>query len=467
MSIIKVLPNIIEESKEVYESICKKDALYPFEVAEKTGQDSTGKSGLAGGENMLFYGDNMDVMMFLNKHRGMQGKIRLIYIDPPFLTGSNYGTSIKLNTGVSELVPTVKQRAYSDIFEKGLEGYLRMLTVRLFAMKDLLAEEGSIFVHLDWHAVHYVKVIMDEIFGEKNFVNEIIWQYKSGGASSRRFARKHDNILFYSKSSEYYFKPEKEKSYNRDFKPYRFKGVKEYKDQDGWYTMVNRKDVWELDMVGRTSAERTGYVTQKPESLIERMILSCTREGDLCADFFGGSGTMAGAAEKMGRSWISCDIGKPAIISTVKRMVKAGASFNYYEQMRKGINFEGAKPEGKAEFEVSTGKDALTDKIHLKIKLQSYQVPSLKNIPVEKKHMPYVEKAIKADSLQFVAYWAVDIDYDGAVPRPDKYMIRTDGGLDDFYENMISQVKAICISGMDIFGNRFLHEWKEDSADGE
>ena len=119
-----------------------------------------------------------------------------------------------------------------------------MLTIRLLMMKDLLAEKGSIWLHLDWHAVHYVKIIMDEIFGEENFINEIIWHYKSGGASKRRFARKHDTLLFYSKSKDYYFLAQKEKSYNRDYKPYRFKGVKEYRDEFGWYTMVNRKDVW-------------------------------------------------------------------------------------------------------------------------------------------------------------------------------------------------------------------------------
>lgn len=103
---------------------------------------------------------------------------------------------------------------------------------------------------------------MDEIFGEDNFVNEIIWHYKSGGSGKRHFSRKHDTILVYSKTKKYYFLPDKEKSYNRGFKPYRFKGVKEYKDDMGWYTMVTMKDVWNVDMVGRTSSERTGYATQ-------------------------------------------------------------------------------------------------------------------------------------------------------------------------------------------------------------
>ncbi len=455
MSIINVLPQIIEESRESYESIRKQDALYPFEPVEFAGGTDKGQKKISG-ENMLFCGDNMDVMMFLHKYKEVAGKIKMIYIDPPFLTGTNYGTSIKLNTGTPELIPTVKQKAYSDNFEKGLEGYLRMLTIRLLAMKDLLAEDGSIFVHLDWHAVHYVKVLMDEIFGERNFVNEIIWHYKSGGASSRRFARKHDNILFYSKGPKYFFRPEKEKSYNREFKPYKFKGVKEYRDDRGWYTMVNRKDVWELDMVGRTSAERTGYVTQKPESLMERMIQSCTKEGDLCADFFGGSGTMAVAAARMNRRFISCDIGKPAIISSVKRFVKEGASFEYWEARN-----QAGETEGKVNISMDLKKDVMTENLRLKIKLKSYKLPAGWNIPVDKEHLLHVDKAIEADSLQFIAYWAVDADYDGKVPSPGCYMLRADGGLENVYETFVPGPSPVCVSGMDIFGNRFKSVLKE------
>jgi adenine specific DNA methylase Mod len=204
-----------------------------------------------------------------------------------------------------------------------MEEYLRMLAVRLFLMKELLSEDGCLWVHLDWHSVHYVKVLLDEIFGEKNFINEVIWNYKSGGVSKNYFARKHDTLLFYAKSPKYYFKAQQEKSYNRDFKPYRFKGVAEYRDEIGWYTMVNMKDVWQINMVGRTSAERTGYATQKPEQLIDRILESCTREGDLCADFFGGSGTLAAAADRMGRKWISCDIGDLSAINSHKRLVSA------------------------------------------------------------------------------------------------------------------------------------------------
>ena len=161
-----------------------------------------------------------------------------------------------------------------------------MLASRLLLMRELLSDDGVLCLHLDWHASHYARVLLDEIFGSENFVNEIIWNYKSGGSTNKRFSRKHDNILIYSRTKKFKFRPQKEKSYNRGFKPYRFKGVEEFQDDIGWYTMVNMKDVWSIDMVGRTSAERTGYATQKPKQLINRIIEAFTDEGDIVADVF-------------------------------------------------------------------------------------------------------------------------------------------------------------------------------------
>lgn len=140
--------------------------------------------------------------------------------------------------------------------------YLEMIAVRLMLMKETLKPTGSIFVHLDWHAVHAVKLIMDEIFGEQNFINEIIWTYKSGGSANRHYSRKHDTILFYSRTRQYKFRLQKEKSYNRGLRPYRFKGVEEFQDDIGWYTMVNQKDVWNIDMVG-PGAQESGSVMRR------------------------------------------------------------------------------------------------------------------------------------------------------------------------------------------------------------
>lgn len=176
-------------------------------------------------------------------------------------------------------------------------------------MKRVLKNTGSIYLHCDPTASHYLKLVMDHVFGRKNFRNEIIWCYKSGGASPKRyFSKKHDIILWHTKSSQYQYNPQTEKSYNRGLKPYRFAGVKEYQDDVGWYTIVGVKDYWQIDMVGRTSKERLGYPTQKPLALLERIInASCPPEG-VVLDPFCGCGTTVHAAEKLRRRWVGIDI---------------------------------------------------------------------------------------------------------------------------------------------------------------
>ena len=258
---------------------------------------------------------------------GFAGSISFIYADPPFLSNGKYKARIDLDKPdkKEEKVP-----AYDDTDDT--DTYIAKLSERLRLMRELLSESGSIAVHLDWHAVHYARLALDEIFGEKNFLNEIIWSYKSGGAAKTHFSRKHDNILVYAKNEgKHKFNCLKEKSYNRGLKPYRFKDIEEYEDEKGWYTLVNMKDVWDIDMVGRTSAERTGYATQKPLKLLERLIYAFTDEGDRVADFYGGSGSLAHAAELTGRSWISCDMGDAAYELSLKRLKGIGAQFESIE----------------------------------------------------------------------------------------------------------------------------------------
>ncbi|GAB1475593.1 hypothetical protein MASR2M70_04250 [Bacillota bacterium] len=452
MSLIYLLPKIIHESKKAYEEIMKKDFSGSYTLREITGgkNDEHETPG-----NMLARGDNLSFMRFLMGEKNLPGKLKMIYIDPPFYTKAQYGAEFKLQSDKLSTIPAMKQKAYNDTWDEGMEEYLKMLGVRLMLMRDLLADDGSIFVHLDWHAVHYVKVLMDEIFGEKNFVNEIIWQYKSGGVSKRRFARKHDTILFYGKTEGYYFMPLQEKSYNRGYKPYRFKGVKEYRDELGWYTMVNRKDVWQIDMVGRTSAERTGYVTQKPESLIERILESCTEEGDICADFFGGSGTMAAAAESMGRRWITCDIGRLAAINSHKRLIDSGAAYSVYEESGSpGEDDKGSRGKGCGlDADAAINRDLLWDKMLLRVELKDYKRDSAADLPVEEKFLPVIEKIMKEDPLQFVAYWSIDYAYRDGINRPDVYLCRDAKGLEIVHEAMGSSFGPLLIKAVDIFGN--------------
>lgn len=401
---------------------------------EKTRQDVSG--------NRIGCGDNLDYMMYLIRHRGMAGRLQLIYVDPPFFTKGQYASAVRLETAELGKSPLIKLGAYNDRWEQGMEEYLAMLTVRLFLMRELLADTGCIWLHLDWHAVHYVKLLMDQIFGEKNFINEVIWTYKSGGANKRSFAKKHDTLLLYGKSKKYYFDPLKEKSYNRGFKPYRFKGVKEYRDETGWYTMVNMKDVWSIDMVGRTSGERTGYATQKPEKLLERIVASCSREGDICADFFAGSGTLGAVCERMGRKWILCDDGALSIAAQAERMGAADASFAVEvcdnDADGSGSGFNAETPRGRLDFTVVDGK----------IELLGYDTNML---CAQEESRGELLKYMRNDSLCMVRCWSIDPDHDGLVHRGIKVM----DGSQRLCFLPLKEGSRISIAGYDVMGGRF------------
>ena len=444
MSLLQKLPDLVEKGHEAYKAILIEQEQEPLILTEKVG-DSRG--------NLLVKGDNLLFMRDLLQKYAMKGKIDFIYIDPPFFSKVDYGTDIRISSDIVKNIPVIKQHAYYDTWEKGVEDYLVMLTSRFYMMKDLLSSTGSLIIHLDWHVAHYIKIILDEIFGEKNFINEIIWQYKSGGVSKRYFARKHDTLLFYAKSSAYYFEPQFEKSYNRAYKPYRFKGVKEYKDEVGWYTMVTMKDVWPIDMVGRTSAERTGYATQKPEALLARILESCTKEGDLVADFFGGSGTLAATADRMKRNWISCDIGKSASVKANKRLAAQGAAFDFYEER---ASFE--ENETDARISVFQSPKDLTGNRRISIELLTYSYKELKAIPVEEKYHAIMKKILNLDSLQLLDYWSIDFDYDGKIFRPDSFFCREGGKLENIIQRESKGFSRIAIRLIDTFGNSTFKE---------
>lgn len=375
--------------------------------------------------------------------QSLAGRLQLIYIDPPFFSKSAYGVTTKAGSSRTD----VKQVAYLDTWTEGLYEYLKMLCIRFYAMRDLLSDTGLVWVHLDWHVVHYVKILMDEVFGAENFVNEVVWTYKSGGSTKRHFARKHDTLLVYSKGPDYYFKPQVEKSYNRGLKPYRFKGVEEFQDEIGWYTMVNMKDVWQIDMVGRTSGERTGYATQKPEALLERIIDSCTREGDLVADFFGGSGTLAAVAARKGRPFIYCDGGRLALACAEKRLLQQGASFDIYQQ-------EGYGKGSFANASCSIKADKKTGKT--RIFLDKYWVEDLNLLPIDKKSLENVEKLLQIDALGLVDFWMVDYNYSGMVLNPSTVIMSNKGVLVNEIEIKTESVKNVAVRVTDIFGDTIL-----------
>lgn len=405
MSLLKKLPEILEKSKREYDEMTA-GTFVPWEICPGEGED----------KNWLARGDNLGFMKYLMESAGLKGLFQMIYIDPPFFSQADYGAQIRIGEGEEQF--RVRGRAYSDTWERGMAEYLHMLCLRLYGIRDLLKEEGTVWVHLDWHSVHYVKILMDEIFGEDRFINEVIWTYKSGGTSKRHFARKHDTLLFYGKGKNYYFQPMKEKSYNRGLKPYRFKGVEEYRDETGWYTLVNQKDVWQLDMVGRTSGERTGYATQKPEALLFRILETCTRPGDLCGDFFCGSGTLAAAAGKLERNWICCDQGNLAVSHTISRLIPQGEGFTLFQQDEMYEVDTCSYSDGASSIMLDAEITAIDDKqSFLNLKLTGFQPESLLDHHAGKKDRERIGQLRGMDSLNMVESWSVDFHFDGKLHR--------------------------------------------------
>ena len=303
---------------------------------------------MAGGNdgwmNRLIYGDNLLAMQALlagDAQTGLpslRGKVDLIYIDPPFDSKADYRTKISLpGTDIQQKPTVIEQFAYADTWEEGTVSYLKMIYPRLVLMKELLSECGSIYVHIDWHVGHYVKLILDDIFGKDSLLNEIMWCYSIGGKGNRFFGRKHDVIFLYSKSSHYIFNGKdqlvaterKENSHMRvkvdaDGREYQEKTDKKSGKVYRYYVDEGKipNDYWtDIEQLNREDSERVGYATQKPERLLERIIAASSNNDSLVCDFFGGGGTTAAVAERLGRRWITCDIGKPASLVMRKRFI--------------------------------------------------------------------------------------------------------------------------------------------------
>ena len=267
--------------------------------------------------NRLIWGDNIHVMRQIPSNT-----IDLIYADPPFFSGRQYNVM----WGDANEV-----RSFNDIWEGGMPGYLIWLNARLYEMKRLLKPTGSIYVHCDWHASHYIKVEMDKIFGYDNFLNEVIWHYGLGGFNVKRwFPRKHDVLFYYAKSpNNHHNKIRGNVSKWMDAKY-------SLEDENGRYFIHNGvkyylkggkpvDSVWDHDelleyTMSQNSRERVGYPTQKPEALLERIIKASSNEGDVVADFFSGGATTAVTAQRLGRRWITCDQSRVAVSVSAERL---------------------------------------------------------------------------------------------------------------------------------------------------
>jgi DNA modification methylase len=325
-----------------------------FSMSESTGRQSGGWT------NKLIWGDNKLILSSLANGPLRQeiekaGGLKLIYIDPPFDVGSDFSVDIEVGEeSISKKPSIIEEVAYRDTWGRGQDSFASMIYERLMIMKDLLASDGSIYVHCDWRVSGLIRMLMDEVFGADNFLNHIIWTYNTRTMTTPYYARKHNDIFFYSRNagSQIFnadevrvdLKPESLVQYNKiDEEGKRYKA-----QSNGGRTYLNElgqpcPDVWNIQILGSRDVERTGYATQKPEALLERIIRASSREGDLVADFFAGSGTTLATAEKLGRKWIGADLGRFAIHTTRKRLIsiqrdaaKQGLPFRAFEILNLG-----------------------------------------------------------------------------------------------------------------------------------
>lgn len=425
-SLLEQLPQIVAEGKRRAEQILEgldgryrvrlqtnemvipsresnwQDLFKSVEQRERQSQFHQSNPDEVGWMNRLIYGDNLLTMQALlagdeeNGVPSLRGKIDLIYIDPPFDSKADYRTKVVLPGAELEQKPTViEQFAYSDTWADGTASYLAMITPRLVLMRELLADAGSVYVHLDWHIGHYVKVLLDEIFGKDNFRNEIVWQRTGAHNDPDRYGIIHDTIFFYTKTDQYFWETQYT-PYTEEYINERFRSVEEGTSRKYWLNTLtapahgrpgkpavffgvertpppgtmwrftqNKIDeligqgkivttksgmpyikqyldesqgrpiqsIWNDVLPSKSGNERLDYATQKPEKLLDRIIQASCPEGGVAADFFGGSGTVAAAAERLNRRWVVSDLGKPACMIMRKRLIDQNAKPFLYQSI--------------------------------------------------------------------------------------------------------------------------------------
>jgi len=332
---------------QTIEQVDEPRAEQPDETSAQMDLFSTDARGrqLKGWTNKLIWGDNKLILSSLKngplrEEIEAQGGLKLIYIDPPFDVGADFSMDIEIGGDTFTKKPNILEEiAYRDTWGKGADSFIAMIYERLILMRDLLADDGSIYVHCDWRVNQHLRQLLDEVFGSSLFLNEVIWAYFSfKRKTAKKFPSKHDDIISYRKTKDRFI-------WNTQFRPHSPEYLKRWKtDNDGrkYRDDVNPTaggtriiyldemegdivdSVWDdIPPVNPQAKERVDYPTQKPEALLERIIKASSNEGDLVADFFCGSGTTAAVAEKLGRKWIATDLGKFAIHTTRKRMIGA------------------------------------------------------------------------------------------------------------------------------------------------
>lgn len=349
------------DNDQVIERIERGMPLYEMEKVEQVGESP---------KNKIIRGECLSACAYLKEH-GIQ--VDLVYIDPPFASGADYAKKvyIRRNPLVAKAIAQAEneldiedlkafeEKMYGDVWDK--ERYLNWMYENLMAIKSVMSDTASIYVHLDWHIGHYVKILMDEIFGEDNFKNEIVWGYRIQGVGKEFWARKHDTIYYYSKCNDYVFNPEKENviyekpfidtlKEDPDLSALKEKDIEEiiqslqekkplkdkYKQMlfSKYFANVYVRDVWDCDAtkpIISGAKEYLDYKTQKPEGLLERIIKASSNESMIVADFFGGSGVTAAVAHKLNRKFIHNDIGINSIQTVRDRLIANKAEFEVLE----------------------------------------------------------------------------------------------------------------------------------------
>ncbi len=325
----------------------------PFQVIETVNESRAGREARKGGsqqslfevyegkegdtfedgwKNKLIWGDNLLVMGSLLEK--FAGKVDLVYIDPPFATGADFRFMAEIgesNERISKEQSAIEEKAYRDTWRSGINSYLNMMRSRLELIRDLISPKGTIYIHIDWTIGHYLKLVLDDIFGRDNFRNEIIWHYTNKlGTGGNTFDKHHDILFAYVNGKNWthnaLMRPVREQKMQPVTQKIEGKRVW-LRDEEGKrvYAMSNTEtkvgDVWEIPYINPVASERLGYATQKPEALLENVLRASSHEGDLVADFFCGSGTTLAVAEKLGRRWIGCDLGRWSIHVTRKRLL--------------------------------------------------------------------------------------------------------------------------------------------------
>jgi len=379
-------------------------------------------------------GDNLRVMWALLPE--FEGKIDLIYADPPFFT--NQGYSARVGRGEDSRQPQDWELAegYQDEWED-LDAYLDMLYPRLRLMHRLLSDTGTLFLHLDWHANSYARILLDEIFGYEQLNNEIIWTYHGPSPIRSAFNRKHDTLLFYTKSGEYTFNVDDVRI------PYSDSTVDTFNSSSkagfGKQPDLERgkvpEDWWYFPVVARLHSERTGYPTQKPESLMERIILASSNPGDIVADFFAGSGTTAVVASRLGRKFIASDAQWRAVHTAKTRFVQ--------DAQRGDVR-----------------KEPGTDPFSIKIEREQ-EVPDPTIYPLNPDEEKLIHREgrtvhLRGSLLSALDYWEIDPFWDGKIFRSVVHSARS-RREDHIAEKLTlpSQGEKVCVRLVKVNGEQF------------